>query len=133
MTDTHAHPSADHGAHASHPAHGTHEGHGDHGSHGAHGLHGHDDGGGQGATGTITSISGSTFVVTTKEGDVTVATDAGTNFHTPGVARAAKEAGYDGYHELTFATLKVGQRVGVMGERRDDGTLVAQRVHLPKP
>ena len=35
--------------------------------------------------------------------------------------------------ELTFAALKVGQRVGVTGERRRDGTLVAQRVHLPKP
>src|SRR6266542_3148555 len=116
---------ADHGAHASNPAHGAHGGYGGHAGHGT--------GGGQGATGTITSISGGTFVVTTKEGDVTVATDAATNYHTPGVARAAKEAGYDGYHDLTFAALKVGQRVGVMGERRDDGTLVAQRVHLPKP
>ena len=126
MEDNHAHQ----GAHASHPAHGAHGGDGAHGGHGALGLHG---GGGQGTTGTITSISGTTFVVATKQGDVTVATDAETNFHTPGVAREAKQAGYDGYHELTFAALKVGQRVGVMGERRSDGTLVAKRVHLPKP
>src|SRR5437867_8089483 len=112
MTGDHTH----HAAHTSNPARG------------AHGRHG-----GHGATGTITSISGSTFVVATKQGDVTVATDAATNFHTPGVARAAKQAGYDGYHDLTFAALKVGQRVGVMGERLDDATLLAERVHLPTP
>jgi hypothetical protein len=118
MADSHAH-HAHHGAHASNPIHG------------AHGLHGAD--GGQGATGTIRSISGTSFVVATKQGDVTVATDAATNFHTPGVARAAKQAGYDGYHDLIFAALEVGQRVGVMGDRLDDATLLARRVHLPKP
>jgi hypothetical protein len=64
---------------------------------------------------------------------LTVTTDAGTNFHTPGVAKEAKQAGYDGYADLTFAALKVGQRVAVMGERQDDATLLAKRVHIPKP
>ena len=88
---------------------------------------------GQAVAGEIASISGNTFVVATKHGEVAIATDAGTNFHTPGVAQAAKQAGYGGYHDLTIAALKVGQSVGVMGERRDDGTLLARRVHLAKP
>ncbi|MGH2350738.1 MAG: DUF5666 domain-containing protein [Chloroflexota bacterium] len=121
MADNHAH----HDAHASNAAHGAH------GGHGAHGLHG--AGGGQGATGTITSISGTTFGLATTAGEITVATNAGTNFHTPGVAKEAKQAGYDGYRDLTFAALKVGQRVAVQGERQDDTTLVAERVHIPKP
>ena len=114
-------------AHTQGPRHGAHAGHAGHAGHGLHG------GGGEGATGTIKSISGASFVVATKQGEVTVTTDADTNFHTPGVSPEAKRAGYDGYHELTFSALRVGQRVGVMGERRDNGTLHAQRVHLPKP
>jgi Domain of unknown function (DUF5666) len=118
-----------------------HEGHGGHGAHGAHGhgAHGHEGhhGGAPGegdiATGTISSISGSSFALRTKEGEVTVATDERTNFHTPGVAKAAKQAGYDGYADLTSSALKVGQQVGVMGERRDDATLLARRVHIPQP
>jgi hypothetical protein len=116
--------SNDQEAHAAHDHRG-HRGH--------HGHHGTARGQGNGAYGTIKSIGGTAFVLATKEGEVTVATDVGTNYHTPGVAKEAKLAGYDGYADLTFAALKVGQRVAVMGERRDDATLLARRVHVPKP
>lgn len=79
------------------------------------------------AHGTIKSISGTGFVLAAKQGELTVATDADTNYHS---ARMAQEAGYE---DLTFAALKVGQRVAVQGERRDDTTLFAKRVHIPKP
>jgi hypothetical protein len=83
------------------------------------------------AAGTISLISGSSFVLRTKKGEVTVATDATTNYHTPGVAK--EQAGFDGYHDLTAVALKVGLSVGVIGQRRGDGTLLARRVHVPKP
>jgi uncharacterized protein DUF5666 len=68
-----------------------------------------------------------TFVLDTKQSELTVTTSAGTNYHSP---RLIREAG--GEH-LTFAVLKVGQRVAVQGERQDGATLFAQRVHIPKP
>ena len=79
------------------------------------------------ANGTIKSISGTTFILTTKQGELTVTTSADTNYHSP---RQAKEAGYE---DLTFAVLRVGQRVALQGERQDDTTLFAKRVHIPKP
>jgi hypothetical protein len=79
------------------------------------------------AHGTIKSISGTTFALATKQGELTVATSADTNYHSPRLIREAR-----GEH-LTFAALKVGQRVAVQGERQDDNTLVAKRVHIPKP
>jgi uncharacterized protein DUF5666 len=79
------------------------------------------------AHGTIQSISGTTFILTTKQGELIVTTSVDTNYHSP---RQAKEAGYE---DLTFATLRVGQRVAVQGERQDDTTLFAKRVHIPKP
>ena len=77
--------------------------------------------------GTIASISGTTFVLTTKEGDLTVVTGPDTNFHSP---RRADEASTE---PLAFADLRVGQHIAVQGECRDDTTLVAARVHVPKP
>ena len=79
------------------------------------------------ANGTIKSISGTTFILTTKQGELSVTTSAVTNYHSP---RQAKEAGYE---DLTFVALRVGQRVAVQGERQDDTTLLAKRVHIPKP
>jgi hypothetical protein len=79
------------------------------------------------AHGMIKSIRGTTFVLVTKQAELTVTTNPDTNFHSP---RLIREAG--GEH-LTFATLKVGQRVAVQGERQDDTTLFAKRVHIPKP
>ncbi len=114
--------------------HGGHPAHHDHRAYAAHRLHG---GGGQGATGTIAgtikALGRNSFVLVSKQGAVAVTTNASTNFHTPGIAQAAKRAGYHGYHELAFTALKVGQRVGVMGEWQDDGMLVAWRVHISKP
>jgi hypothetical protein len=79
------------------------------------------------AHGTLKSIRGTTFVLVTTQGELTVTTSADTNYHSP---RLIKEAG--GEH-LTFAALKLGQRVAVKGERQDDTTLFAKRVHIPKP
>jgi hypothetical protein len=79
------------------------------------------------AHGPIKSIMGTTFVLVTKQGELTVTTSADTNYHSP---RLIREAG--GEH-LTFAALKLGQRVAVQGERQDDTTLFAKRVHIPKP
>ncbi|HXI18567.1 MAG TPA: hypothetical protein VNM48_19555, partial [Chloroflexota bacterium] len=76
------------------------------------------------------------FVLTTKQGELTVTTSAGTNFHSPsravktGVAAEESEVGRE---KLTFATLKVGQRVAVQGERPNNTMLLATRVHIPKP
>jgi Domain of unknown function (DUF5666) len=85
------------------------------------------------AYGTIKSISGTTFVLTTNEGELTVTTSAATNYH--GLSRRqAREAGYLEPAVInTFAALKVGQQVGVMGERQGDTTLFAQRVHILEP
>jgi hypothetical protein len=85
------------------------------------------------ASGTIKSISGTTFVLATEHGDLTVTTTASTNFH--GLSRRrAREAGYpDPTVVNTFAGLKVGQRVGVMGECPNDTMLVAKRVHVANP
>jgi hypothetical protein len=79
------------------------------------------------AHGTIKSIRGTTFVLVTKQSELAVTTSAGTNYHSPRLIREA-----EGEH-LTFADLKVGQRVAVQGERQDGTTLFAQRVHIPKP
>jgi hypothetical protein len=103
--------------------------------HSDHGAHGHDAAPGERnvARGTITSIRGTGFVLATEEGELTVVTSADTNFH--GLSRRrAREAGYDDPAAVnTFAALRVGQRVGVMGERRDDATLLARRVHGFEP
>jgi hypothetical protein len=81
------------------------------------------------AQGTITSIGGTSFVLATEQGELTVATGADTNFH--GLSRRrAREAGHQDPTAInTFAALRVGQHVGVMGERQDDATLLARRVH----
>ena len=108
-------------------------GHREHGAHGHPGRHGAAPGERTIAQGTITSISGTGFVLATEEGELTVIASANTNFH--GLSRRrAREAGYqDPTAVNTFAALKVGQRVGVMGERRDDTTLLARRVHGFEP
>lgn len=88
------------------------------------------------AKGTIKSISGTSFVLTTKQGDLTVTTSADTNFHglSRRQAREAREAGYQDLAIInTFAGLMDGQRVGVIGERQDDTTLLAKGVHFPVP
>ena len=105
----------------------------DHGQHGQHGHAGAPEGEPDAAQGTITSIGGTGFVLATAEGELTVATSANTNFH--GLSRRrAREAGYqDPTAVNTFAALRVGQRVGVMGERQDDATLLATRVHGVEP
>ncbi len=78
------------------------------------------------ARGTVASIGESSFVLTTGEGELTVTTGADTNFHgLPG--RVLREAGHE---KNCFAALRVGQLVGVMGERLDGGRLLARRVHL---
>ncbi len=77
------------------------------------------------ASGTIASISGTTFVLTTAEGALTVTTS--TDYHS---ARMTEDAGYE---DLAFDALTVGLRVAVQGERQDDSTLSATRVHIPKP
>jgi hypothetical protein len=103
-----------------------HQGHGPHGAPGAQRAPGVALEEGNVAQGTIKAISGATFVLTTEAGELTVTTSAATNFHgLPG--RVVREAGYT---KLTLAALKVGQRVGVMGERQDDATLLARRVHV---
>ena len=79
------------------------------------------------AHGTIASISGTTFVLTTKHGEPTVTTDADTDYHSPGRAGEAREG------HLSVAALKVGQRVAVQGERPNDTMLLAKRVHIPQP
>jgi Domain of unknown function (DUF5666) len=114
----------------------TARGRSDHGSYGAHGhegQHGAAPGERDVAQGTITAIGGTGFVLATEEGALTVVTGAGTNFH--GLSRRrAREAGYEDPAAVnTCAALRVGQRVGVMGERRDDATLLARRVHGFEP
>ena len=101
--------------------------------HGQHGHQGAPAGGRDVAQGTITSIGGTSFVLATEEGELTVATSADTNFH--GLSRRrAREAGYQDPTAInTFAALRVGQRVGVMGERQDDATLLATRAHGFEP
>ena len=125
-------------------AHGTH--HGDrphHAPHAAHraGRHEHAGGHVHGrevdernvASGTIKSIGDTTLVLATEEGDLTVITGAGTNFH--GLSRRqAREAGYQDPTAInSFAALRIGQRVSVMGERPDEATLRATRVHVSEP
>ena len=107
--------------------------HSDHGAHGHEGQHGAALGERNVAQGTIASVSGTGFVLATEEGELTVITGVDTNFH--GLSRRrAREAGYQDPTAInTFAALRVGQRVGVMGERRDDTTLLAQRVHGFEP
>jgi hypothetical protein len=85
------------------------------------------------ASGTIKSMGGTSFVLATKDGDVTVITRDDTNFH--GLSRRrAREAGYEDPTVVnTFAALRVGQHVGAMGERQADGTLLAERVHVSEP
>ena len=101
----------------------------DHGAHGHERLHDAAPGARDVAQGTITSIGGTGFVLATEQGALTVATGADTTFH--GLSRRrAREAGYQDSAAInTFAALRVGQRVGVMGERQDDATLLARRVH----
>src|SRR5687768_2528016 len=98
-------------------------------------MHGHAVGqrGVDVATGTITSISATAFVLATEQGELTVLPGADTNVH--GLSRRqAREAGYEDPTAInTFAALKVGQRVAVMGERRPDATLLATRVHVVEP
>ena len=107
--------------------------HSDHGAHGREGPHGVAPGERTVARGTIASVSGTGFVLATEEGELTVIASANTNFH--GLSRRrAREAGYQDPTAInTLATLRVGQRVGVMGERRDGTALRAQRVHGFEP
>lgn len=97
------------------------------------GMHGHAVGQRDVATGTITSISATALVLATEQGELTVLPGADTNVH--GLSRRrAREFGYEDPTAInTFAALKVGQRVAVMGERRPDATLLATRVHVAKP
>jgi hypothetical protein len=83
-------------------------------------------GDGTAAHGTIPSIGEATFVLTTKQGKLTVATGADTHYHSPTQIGWARK-------RLAFADLKVGQRVGVQGERLNDATLLAKRVHIANP
>ena len=71
-----------------------------------------------GASGTIASVSGTSFVLNTKQGDLTITTDSNTTYH----AREGATA--------TFATLAKGQRVNVHGDRPNDTTLLAERINL---
>jgi hypothetical protein len=105
----------------------------DHSAHGHEGRHDAVPGERNVAQGAITSIGGTGFVLATEEGELTVVTGADTNFH--GLSRRrAREAGYEDPTAInTLAALRVGQRVGVMGERRDDATLLARRVHGFEP
>ena len=101
-----------------------------------HGRHEHEGAPEEGrdvAQGTITSVGGTGFVLATERGELTVTTSAATTFH--GLSRRqAREAGYPDPTAInTFAALRVGQRVGVMGERRGDATLLARRVHGFEP
>ena len=101
-----------------------------------HGPEGHERAAALGLTraiGTIKSIIGTTLVLTTEHGAVTVATDAETNFH--GLSRSRdREMGYRDVSDInTLEGLSVGQRVGVIGARRDDATLLARGVHFPVP
>jgi hypothetical protein len=107
--------------------------HSDHGAHGHKGQHGAALGERNVAQGTITSISGTGFVLATEEGELTVVTGVATNCH--GLSpRRAREAGYqDPAAVNAFAALRVGQRVGVLGERPDGTALRAQRVHGFEP
>jgi hypothetical protein len=106
--------------------------HGDHGAHGHEGHHGAALGERNVAQGTIASVSGTGFVLATEEGDQTVITGVAATFH--GLSRRAREAGYqDPTAIYTLAALRVGQRVGLMGERRDGTALRAQRVHGFEP
>ena len=116
------------GGHAGHPGHRGHHGH--------HGPAEHAAAAALGCVrtaGTIASIGGTTFVLATDGGELTVATDGETNFH--GFSRReAREAGYSEAEVVvinTFAALKVGQRVGVVGKRQDDGSVLARGVHFP--
>src|SRR5688500_4470852 len=107
--------------------------HSDHGARGREGPHGVAPGERTVARGTIASVSGTGVVPATEEGELTV---------TPGVAtsvprlsrRRARAAGHQAPTAInTLAALRVGQRVGVMGERRDGTALRAQRVHGFEP
>ena len=125
------HQPGRHGGAAGHGGHGGHPGH-----HGPHGPGGHAASAALGlirATGTVTSIGGSTFVLATDGGELSVTTDGDTNFH--GLSRReAREAGHsEAEVEVinTFAFLKAGRRVGVVGKRQDDGSVLARGVHCP--
>ena len=78
----------------------------------------------RGAMGTVKSVSASanpqSFVLTTKQGDLTVTTNASTEYHVHGVEKAA------------FSNLAQGQRVVVTGERPNATTLLARRVRVLK-
>jgi hypothetical protein len=64
------------------------------------------------------SLATLTFTVTTKQGDLKVATNADTKFHL-GLSKTAT---------ATVADLKKGVRVAVEGQRQVDGTLLARMV-----
>src|SRR3954469_15236353 len=113
--------------------HGAHEHLEHHRAEGHPGHHGAALGERNIAQGTIKSIGATSFALTTTEGELTVVTSADTNFH--GLSRRqGREAGYQDPAAInTFAALKVGQRVGVIGARQDDTTLLAKRVHSFEP
>ena len=73
-----------------------------------------------GAEGTVKSVDADkkSFVLTTKQGDLTVTTNADTKYRAP--------------HEEhpTFASIKKDQRVAVQGERPNDTTLLASHVNI---
>lgn len=68
------------------------------------------------AHGTIKSISGTSFVLETAAGDLTVTTDAQTTYRLPETQNE------------TFASLATGMRVLVVGERPSETTMLARRV-----
>jgi len=71
-----------------------------------------------GAHGTIASVTGTSFVLTTKHGNLTITTDTNTTYH----AREGATA--------TFATLAPGLRVNVHGDRPSPTTLLAEGINL---
>jgi hypothetical protein len=76
----------------------------------------------RGAMGTVASVNAGakSFVLTTKQGDLTVTTDSSTVFKAHDVENAS------------FATLAKDQRVVVTGERPNETTLLAKRVMVLK-
>lgn len=73
-----------------------------------------------GAEGTVKSVDADkkSFVLTTKQGDVTVTTNADTKYHAPK------------HKDASFASVKKDQRVAVQGERPNDATLLAAHVNI---
>lgn len=76
-----------------------------------------DGGSQQDVSGTVKSVAGNSFVLTTAQGDVTVTLDGSTRF--TGSAHAA-----------AVTDLKAGMRVEVQGTRQGDGSILARTVEV---